>query len=115
MLEAGKAWKEIEARGRKPTWSEWTTIIGPGLVEARAEALGVTRGNRPIGRAYNTAMSALLKEYGLERMNRTVRVYLFKVMREPRQIEEWRARQKKPDDLNNPVAVWRRYKKSTYR
>ena len=37
MLEAGKAWKEIEASGGKPTGSEWTTIIGPGLVEALPE------------------------------------------------------------------------------
>lgn len=115
MLEAAKEWKRIRASGRKPMWSDWTTIIGPGMVEARAEAMGITGSNRPIGRAYNTAMSALLKEFGLDDVNETRRGHLFKIMRELHQIEEWRTRRENPDDLNNPSTVWSRYQRSRMR
>jgi hypothetical protein len=77
-LEACKAWKRIKASGRKPTWSHWTISIGPGLAEARAEAMGITGSNRPIGRAYNVAMSELLKKYGLDDVHETRRGHVLK-------------------------------------
>jgi hypothetical protein len=115
MLKASMEWKRIRASDRRPTWSEWTMIIGPGLIEARAEALGMTGSNRPRGRAYNTAMSALVKQYGLDDINKTRRVHLFKIMRELHHIEAWRAGQKNPDDLNNPSTVWDAYQRSAHR
>ena len=44
-------------QGRRPTWSEWTTSIGLGLVETRAEAMGVTGVTDRLAGAYNTHCS----------------------------------------------------------
>jgi hypothetical protein len=61
MQAAGKAWKAIKTSGAK-TWREWTEVIGPGLVKARAEAQSIS--NASSGKGYNAAMGALLEEYG---------------------------------------------------
>ena len=61
MQAAGKAWKAIKTSGAK-TWGEWTEVIGPGLVKARAEAQSIS--NASSGKGYNAAMGALLEEYG---------------------------------------------------
>jgi hypothetical protein len=61
MEAAGKAWKAIKTSGAK-TWKEWIEVVGPGLVKARAEAQSVS--NASSGKGYNTAMGALLQEYG---------------------------------------------------
>jgi hypothetical protein len=61
MQAAGKAWKAIKTSGAK-TWREWTEVIGPGLVKARAEAHSIS--NASSGKGYNAAMGALLEEYG---------------------------------------------------
>jgi hypothetical protein len=61
MQAAGKAWKAIKTSGAK-TWREWTEVIGPGLVNARAEAQSIS--NASSGKGYNAAMGALLEEYG---------------------------------------------------
>jgi hypothetical protein len=61
MQAAGKAWKAIKTSGAK-TWREWTEVIGPGLVKARAEAQSIS--NASCGKGYNAAMGALLEEYG---------------------------------------------------
>ena len=59
MQAAGKAWKAIKTSGAK-TWREWTEVIGPGLVNARAEAQSIS--NASSGKGYNAAMGALLEE-----------------------------------------------------
>jgi hypothetical protein len=61
MQAAGKAWNAIKTSGAK-TWREWTEVIGPGLVKARAEAHSIS--NASSGKGYNAAMGALLEEYG---------------------------------------------------
>ena len=58
MQAAGKAWKAIKTSGAK-TWREWTEVIGPGLVNARAEAQSIS--NASSGKGYNAAMGALLE------------------------------------------------------
>jgi hypothetical protein len=57
MQAAGKAWNAIKTSGAK-TWMEWTEVIGPGLVNARAEAQSIS--NASSGKGYNAAMGALL-------------------------------------------------------
>jgi hypothetical protein len=57
MQAAGKAWNAIKTSGPK-TWREWTQVIGPGLVKARAEAQRIS--NASSGKGYNAAMGALL-------------------------------------------------------
>jgi hypothetical protein len=58
MQAAGKAWKAIKTGGAK-TWREWTEVIGPGLVKARAEAQDIS--NASSGKGYNVAMGALVR------------------------------------------------------
>lgn len=63
MQAAGKAWRAIKITSMR-TWTDWTQVVGPGLMKAREEALSVSDSKAPIGSAYNKAMGALLQEYG---------------------------------------------------
>ena len=92
MQAAGKAWKAIKTSGAK-TWREWTEVIGPGLVNARAEAQSIS--NASSGKGYNTAMGSLLEEYGfgnaLERhRSQVTRADLLHCMDYLTEIEKWR-------------------------
>jgi hypothetical protein len=87
-----KAWKAIKTSGAK-TWREWTEVIGPGLVNARAEAQSIS--NASSGKGYNAAMGALLEEYGfgnaLERhRSQVTRADLLRCMDHLSEIEKWR-------------------------
>jgi hypothetical protein len=127
MQAAGEAWKKIKTRSAK-TWTEWTEVIGPGLVKAQAEAKSVS--NKPSGKGYNIAMGALLEEYGfgdaVERFrSKVTRADLLHCMDYLTEIEAWRqqsdasvleaveSKQKHhyPDHitLNHPTVVWRRF------
>jgi hypothetical protein len=91
MQAAGKAWKAIKTSGAK-TWREWTEVIGPGLVKARAEAQSISNAS---GKGYNAAMGALLEEYGfgnaLERhRSQVTRADLLHCMDYLTEIEKWR-------------------------
>src|SRR5580704_17623293 len=130
MEAAGKAWNAIKTSGAK-TWKEWIEVVGPGLVKARAEAQSVS--NASSGKGYNTAMGALLQEYGfgdaLERhRSQVTRADLLHCMDYLSKIEKWRhdgsasallavERRRKhryPDHttLNHPSVVWRQFKAS---
>ena len=130
MQAAGKAWKAIKTSGAK-TWREWTEVIGPGLVKARAEAQSIS--NASSGKGYNAAMGALLEEYGfgnaLERhRSQVTRADLLHCMDYLTEIEKWRhdakasvllpverhRKHRYPDHtvLNHPSVVWRRFKTS---
>jgi hypothetical protein len=130
MQAAGKAWKAIKTGGAK-TWREWTEVIGPGLVKARAEAQDIS--NASSGKGYNVAMGALLEEYGfgnaLERhRSQVTRADLLHCMDYLTEIEKWRhdaeasvllpverhRKHRYPDHtvLNHPSVVWRRFKTS---
>jgi hypothetical protein len=130
MEAAGKAWNAIKTSGAK-TWKEWIEVVGPGLVKARAEAQSVS--NASSGKGYNTAMGALLQEYGfgdaLERhRSQVTRADLLHCMDYLTEIEKWRQdgsasallaveRRRKhryPDHttLNHPSVVWRQFKAS---
>jgi hypothetical protein len=111
MLEAGKAWTRVKDNDRM-MWHDWTMIIGPGLLKARAEAMRIAQTNAPIGRGYNEAMSALLIEYKLDDMGETARAHLLKIMNNLADIEEWRAKQDNPGDLNHPSRIWPKYQRS---
>src|SRR5262245_38376047 len=101
MLRCGKAWKRVKSHQTK-LWSDWTMEIGPALMKARAEAMSVAGTNQPMGRGYNAAMSDLLKEYEVDDMSETARAHILKIMGNLAAVEEWRAKQKDPDDLNHP-------------
>jgi hypothetical protein len=92
MQAAGKAWKAIKTSGAK-TWREWTEVIGPGLVKARAEAQSIS--NASCGKGYNAAMGALLEEYGFgnaleRRRSQVTRADLLRCMDYLTEIEKWR-------------------------
>jgi len=111
MIQCGKAWKRVKSHQTK-LWSDWTLIIGPALMKARAEAMSIAETNRPLGRGYNTAMSELLEEYDVADMGETVRAHTLKIMEHLAEVEEWRAKQKDPNDLNHPSRVWTKYQRS---
>jgi hypothetical protein len=108
MLETGKAWQRIKT-GQSKLWSDWTLVVGPGLVKARAEAMRSAGSNQPLGRGYNTAMGRLLHEYRLDDMSETARAHILKIMDQYSDVEQWRAKQKNAADLNHPTTVWTKY------
>jgi hypothetical protein len=108
MLETGKAWQRIKT-GQSKLWSDWTLVVGPGLVKARAEAMRSAGSNQPLGRGYNTAMGRLLHEYRLDDMSETARAHILKIMDQYPDVEQWRAKQKNAADLNHPTTVWTKY------
>jgi hypothetical protein len=112
MLRCGKAWKRVKDHQTR-LWSDWTMEIGPALMKARAEAMSVAETNRPIGRGYNAAMSGLLEEYGVADMSETARAHILKIMENLAAVEEWRAKQPDPDDLNHPSRVWQKFQRSS--
>jgi hypothetical protein len=130
MQAAGKAWKAIKTSGAR-TWREWTEVIGPGLVKARAEAQSISKASS--GKGYNTAMGALLEEYGfgnaLDRhRSQVTRADLLHCMDYLTEIEQCRhdaktsvllpverhRKHRYPDHtvLNHPSVVWRQFKTS---
>jgi hypothetical protein len=130
MQAAGKAWNAIKTSGPK-TWREWTQVIGPGLVKARAEAQRIS--NASSGKGYNAAMGALLEEYGFgnaqeRRRSQVTRADLLRCMDYLTEIETWRhdakasvvlpverhRKHRYPDHtvLNHPSVVWRQFKTS---
>jgi hypothetical protein len=111
-LRADKAWGRVK-KGQQRMWSDWTMEIGPFLMKARAEAMSVAETNRPIGRGYNTAMAGLLEEYNLADMSETARAHTLKIMGDLAAVEEWRAKQNDPGDLNHPSRVWLKYQRSS--
>jgi hypothetical protein len=99
------------------TWTDWTQVVGPGLMKAREEALSVSDSKAPIGSAYNRAMGALLQEYGfgdaLERKRSEVtRADLLHCMDHLNEIKTWLRRYPDQTVLNHPSVVWRRFKAS---
>ena len=116
MQAAGKAWRAIKITSMR-TWTDWTQVVGPGLMKAREEALSVSDSKAPIGSAYNKAMGALLQEYGfgdaLERKRSEVtRADLLHCMDHLKEIKTWLRRYPDQTVLNHPSVVWRRFKAS---
>lgn len=109
MLKAGKAWKRVRESSKR-LWSDWTMEICPGLVKARAEAQSIS--NNTSGKGYNTAMSALLEEYGLDDMDPTARKHALDIMEFLPAVERWRAKQPNRERLNHPTTVWRLFEHS---
>ena len=74
--------------------------------------MAIAGSKRPTGRAYSSAMSALLAEYRLGTLTETTRRSLLKIMEHRCAVEQWRARQKHPDGHNHPTYAWERFEKS---
>lgn len=61
---------------------------------------------RDEGGRYEDHMSALLRFYQLEELDKSDRSPLIKIMENLDEIEVWRDLQPNKDDLNNPQVVW---------
>jgi len=109
LTEAGKAWKRVKDYDKR-RWNDWTMVIGPGLVKAKAEATRLA--GRPDGGGYNRAMAQLLEEYGLDDMAKSSRADAIKCSENLGAVEEWLLQQPNRDALNHPTTVWRGYQKS---
>jgi hypothetical protein len=68
----------------------------------------IAQTNKPMGRGYNTAMGELLTEYKLDDMGETARAHILKIMEHYAAVEEWRAKQRDPADLNHPSGRFKR-------
>lgn len=109
---ARDTWQQMIKTGGRRLWSDWL-VIGAGLMALRAEAMAVAGTERPRGKTYNAAMSALLAKHRLNTISETPRRCLLKIMERLPDIERWRARQDDPDGLNHPIHVWRRFTASS--
>ena len=45
-------------------------------------------------------------------MSETARAHILKIMENYADVEEWRAKQEDPGDLNHPSRVWTKYQRS---
>src|SRR5262249_54933140 len=109
MLGASETWDRIKSNQRR-LWEDWISL-GQDLLVCRDEAMGVACAVQPLGRAYNEAMSGLLREYRLDDMTPNDRSALFKVMKNLDEVQIWRAIQDELDRLNHPRTVWDKYHK----
>jgi ElaB/YqjD/DUF883 family membrane-anchored ribosome-binding protein len=100
---------------RQTLWEDWTWI-GSAITTIRdrlVEELGIdsTRFN---DRGYSKAMSAALQREGFGEIDRTTRMYLCKIIDDIDEVEDWRETvldEKKRSRLNNPMSVWKAFKK----
>src|SRR4029077_11132350 len=86
--------------------------IGRALEICRTESMRAAHTNKPLGRAYNSEMSLLLKRYGFDDIAPAERSRLNACMANLDQIEAWLATLKPKEQikLNNPKTVlskWR--------
>src|SRR4029077_1511063 len=78
--------------------------IGRALEICRTESMRAAHTNKPLGRAYNSEMSLLLKRYGFDDIAPAERSRLNACMANLDQIEAWLATLKPKEQikLNNP-------------
>ena len=113
-IEAGQAaWKRLQERP-KATWQDWL-VVGQALVVGRAEVMQEASTNRPFGLRYSRLMKKWLTQNGLNDINDQERYRVILCLENLSAIEKWRndlpwAQRVR---LNNPKAVWGRWKKST--
>jgi hypothetical protein len=107
ILHGQEAWHRL---GREHTWEDWKHV-GAALVIGRSGAMHNAGVNRPVGRRYNVAFAAWLKEFGFENLDKADRSRLFAVMDHLDEIESWRATLTPTQRfrLNHPSAVLRKW------
>ena len=112
VIERGReAWSRIKQR---TTWTDWKAI-GRALEICRTESMRAVHTNKPLGRAYNSEMSLLLKRYGFDDIDPGERSRLNDCMANLDQIEAWLATLPSKDQikLNNPKTVISKWRAAT--
>ena len=87
ILYGQEAWHRL---GRDHTWEDWKQV-GAALLIGRSGAMHNAGVNRPVGRRYNAAFAAWLKEFDFENLDKPDRSRLLAVMDHLEEIEAWRA------------------------
>jgi hypothetical protein len=105
---AQEAWHRLR---QDQTWDDWKRV-GAAHVLGRSGAMHEAGVNRPLGRRYNAAFAAWLRNYGFENLDKADRSRLFVVMDQLDEIETWRATLTPTERLrlNHPTAVLRKWK-----
>ena len=103
-----EAWARIS---RDTSWEEWQ-LVGVALEIGRQEAMNAAHVRKPIGGAYNAAMSAWLTKTGFDKIDKGDRSRLFKVMTNIDAITTWRQTLTLTErlKLNHPSSVLRKWK-----
>jgi hypothetical protein len=111
VLRGQEAWHRL---GRDHTWEDWKQV-GAALLIGQSGAMHNAGVNRPVGRRYNAAFAAWLKEFDFENLDKADRSRLFAVMDHLEEIETWRATLMPAQRLrlNHPSAVFRKWKSAT--
>ncbi|MCG2625608.1 hypothetical protein L6654_03145 [Bradyrhizobium sp. WYCCWR 13023] len=112
IVRAGQeAWGRLSSN---MTWDDWKHV-GKAHLIGRQKAMTEVRVNRPIGRRYNKAFGAWLREFGFENLNVGDRARLFEVMAHLSEVEAWLATLATSERvrLNHPTVILRKWKGST--
>src|SRR6516165_2649552 len=102
------AWQRLK---KDKNWNDWIKV-GEAHMVGRDWAQRIAGTNRPQGKAYNMAFGEWLQKYKFDDMDKGDRSWLFAVMDNLPQIEEWRKTLTLTErlKLNHPNAVLRRWK-----
>ncbi|UGX91737.1 hypothetical protein G6321_00039240 [Bradyrhizobium barranii subsp. barranii] len=111
VREGQEAWGRLSSN---MTWDDWKHV-GKAHLVGRQKAMTEANVNRPIGRRYNKAFGAWLREFGFENLNIGDRARLFEVMGHFAEIDAWLATLTTNERvrLNHPTAILRKWKGST--
>jgi hypothetical protein len=107
------AWGRVK-RAQSRAWGDWMTV-GEGLLQGRHWAMQQAGTNRPEGKGYVLNFAEWLKRWKVDDMDKSDRAKLLQLMEERPAVEEWRATltDRERRNLNNPIAVWRRWTADT--
>jgi hypothetical protein len=110
VRQGQEAWQRLS---RHSTWEDWKQV-GAALVVGRAEAMRDGHVNKPKGRSYNAAISAFLKKFGFNGLDKADRSRLLDVMDHQSEVEGWLSKleSKERQRLNHPASVCRPWKAS---
>jgi hypothetical protein len=107
--DAINAWERIQYSG-KTLFEDWL-LIGVSLQRARSRFMFETNSKKGTGRRFNDKMSKWLEQMGFDKIHKTARSFLMKVMDDPK-VVEWYRKLSEADKLktNHPITVMGKYR-----
>jgi hypothetical protein len=108
-----EAWGRLQTRVSH-TFSDWL-LVGTALAAIQTDAMVAAKMNEPEGRRYCREFGILLREAGLDAVDKAARSRLLKVLEHRDEIETWLATLEPPAErvkLNHPSAVWAAWSKA---
>jgi hypothetical protein len=113
VLVAGReAWARLQVWIHH-TFSDWL-IVGTALAAIQSDAMVAAQTNQPKGRRYCKEAGELLREAGLDGVDKGCRSRLLKVLEHQDEIQVWLAKLEpaKRVKLNHPAPVWATWSKA---